>query len=281
MASFPEVVMKSTAMGFARWIGLAGLLSACCVLQTQNVLAQKLVSSGHNYLEPSTQEPSTPSSTDGLPVITPELNADLLAAHQHYMEAITAYKIISPQTAATYNKIGMAYQHLSMVDEATSYYHRAIHTDRKFAAPYNNLGTIYYHKKDNKQAQRLYRKSISLDGSTAAFWSNLGAVYLANQKYRDGAEAYQRAFTLDSNIFQEISMNGIREFASNEDMAKMYFCFAEIYAQAGMKDVALDYLRKALLEGFHDNYNLLQDQQLAILHGTPEFDRLLATEHKK
>ena len=152
--------------------------------------------------------------------------------------------------------------------------------DHRFAAVYNNLGTVYFHENDNKRAQRLYKKSIHLDAQTAPFWSNLGAVYLAQRQYSDGAEAYERAFNLDPNIFQEIALNGIQQYESPEELAKMYLTFAEIYAHAGMKTQAIDYLRKALLEGFHDRQQLQQDQQLATLHGYPAFELMVADRHR-
>ena len=268
---------NASAIRAARYLALASLLLALGAAGLQAALAQRLVSFGStDQQQPSA---SNATSTTGLPVITPELNADLMIAHQRYEEAISAYKKITPQTANIYNKIGMAYQHLSLFPEARYYYDRAMKMDRKYAPAYNNLGTIDYHDKDMKHAERLYRKSIKLNPKTASFWSNLGAAYLADKKYRDGAEAYQRAFVLDTDIFQEIALNGIHETASGEDMAKMYLCFAGIYAQAGLKAEAVDYLRKALREGFHDRQALQQDQQFAALHGDPAFEQLLSRQH--
>ena len=272
--------MKSSnppAIRVARYLALASLLLALGAVGLQAALAQRLVSfSPADQQQPSA---SNATSTTDLPVMTPELNADLMVAHQHYDDAISAYKKITPQTADIYNKIGMAYQHLFLYNDARYSYDRAVKMDRKFAPAYNNIGTIEYHNKDNRHAERLYRKSIKINPKTPAFWSNLGAAYLAEKKYRDGAEAYQRAFILDTNIFQNIALNGIHETASGEDMAKIYLCFAGIYAQAGLKAEAVDYLRKALLEGFHDRQALQQDQQFATLHGDPAFEQLLARKH--
>ena len=61
----------------------------------------------------------------------------------------------------------------------------------------------------------------------------------------------------------------------------MYLTFAEIYAHAGMPVQALVYLHKAIDEGFRDRQQLQQDQQLATLHGNPEFDALLNDGHKQ
>jgi tetratricopeptide (TPR) repeat protein len=272
-----EVVMKSPTASTLRpalWIALAAFLVAITAAHSNVASAQQLISYGHI----NNQEPPKPAASADLPVMTPELDADLLAARQHYPEAIAAYKKLTPQTAEIYNKIGMSYQRLSMNADARYFYDRAMRLDRKFAPAYNNVGTIEYHEKDNKHAERLYHRSIKLDPKVASYWTNLGAAYLAEKRYRDGAEAYQHAFTLDTGIFQDIALNGIHEFTSSEDMAKMYLCFAGVYAQAGLKDQAVEYLRKALLEGFHDKHGLQQDQQFASLHGDPAFEKLLGNQ---
>jgi tetratricopeptide (TPR) repeat protein len=274
-----EVVMKlsdTSTLGAARLLALASLLLAFGAIGFEAAVAQRLVSP--NFAGEQQPSVSSPSASTGSAILTPELTADLLAAHLHYSDAISAYKRITPQTPAIYNKMGMAYQHLSLYNEARYNYDRAIKLDRKYAPAYNNLGTIEYHNKDLRHAERLYRKSIKLEPKSAPFWSNLGAAYLAEKKYRDGAEAYQRAFILNTDIFQDVALNGIHEASSSEDMAKMYLCFAGIYAQAGLKTEALNYLRKALLEGFHDRQAIQQDQQFAALHGDPAFEQLLARQ---
>jgi tetratricopeptide (TPR) repeat protein len=276
--------MKTHTISVIRCVGMAGLVLAFGVLASRSATAQSQnsVSFGHTDLahHADDQQPSTTAQNSALPVITPILRADMLVAHEQYQEAIDAYEKIRPQTPEIYNKIGIAYQHLGMDDDAISYYTLAAKLDHRFAAVYNNLGTVYFHENDNKKAQRLYKKSIHLDDRTAPFWSNLGAVYLAERQYSDGAEAYERAFNLDPNIFQDLALNGLQKYESPEELAKMYLTFAEIYAHAGMKAEAMDYLHKALLQGFHDMQQLQQDQQLATLHGTPEFDQLLASQHK-
>ena len=264
--------MKSTTCCFARWIGLSALILAFSAAGSLQALAQNhnLVSFGHA----DQQSPTTASNAE-LPVMTPELQADMLAARGHFHDAIDAYNRIQPQTAELLNKIGIAYQRLGMDPDAVSYYVRAARMDHKYAAAYNNLGTIYFRQDDNKRAKRFYKKSIRLDAQMAPFWSNLGAVYLAQKKYSDGAEAYERAFKLDPNIFQELEINGLQKDESPAELAKMYICFAEIYAHAGMKAQAINYLQKALLEGFSDKQKIVQDQQLASLRGTPEFEHLM------
>ena len=268
---FVEVVSTKRLVSV---LAAATLLLAFSVAASRTAAAQQLVASEHG-----SQQPSTAGAADN-PALSPELDADLLAAHQNYQAAIDAYSKLPP-TASIYNKIGISYQRLGNEVEARYYYDRAIKANRQYAPAYNNYGTIEFHERDMKHAERLYRKSIKLDAKNASFWSNLGSAYMGEARYRDAVEAYQRAFIIDSGIFQEIATNGIREFASQDDLAKIDLCFAQIYAQAGMKDLAVQYLRKALLEGFHDKQGLQQDQQFATLHGDPAFEKLLADTNKK
>jgi hypothetical protein len=60
----------------------------------------------------------------------------------------------------------------------------------------------------------------------------------------------------------------------------MNYCFAQIYAQAGMNDLAIRYLQKAVSQGFHDKARLEQDQQFAGLHTMPEFQNLFLADRK-
>ena len=264
--------MKTPAMYFARWMRLSAALIVFSGIGSHCAVAKD---TGH-----ASQQPSPSASAPQIPQLTPETIADLLAAHQKYLEAITAYQKLNPKTAQIYNKIGAAYEHILMDDDAKASFERALKMDKKFAEAYNNLGTVYYHQKDYDRAERLYKRAISLNKTDAAVYSNLGALYLVRNKFRDGAEAYQHAFILDSNIFQKIAETGIPNNESMADLANMNFCFAKIYAQAGINNLAIEYLQKAIMEGFHDKVGLQEDQEFARLHGMPEFQKLISSERR-
>jgi tetratricopeptide (TPR) repeat protein len=232
-------------------------------------------------------QPSNTSAQSASEISTtaPELTADLLSAHQHYAEAISAYTKLEPRTAAVYNKIGLCYEHMSLFPQAQQNYEAAIKLDANYAPAINNLGTVYYQSRSYKQAERLYHRAIKLDQQNAAFWGNLGAVYLANKKYSNGAEAYQHAFSLNSNILEDIDINGILARGGDVDLAKMNLTFAQIYADAGMKAQAIAYLQRALRASDADKADLIttvrQDQRFAILHNDPAYQQLLSTQPKK
>ena len=267
--------MKSAKMLLLNRTGVSVLLLGLSMVESHPTSAESIFTHGKKI-----QQASAVTLPSELPQPTPEIEADLLVARGRYADAVAAYKRIKPQTAQILNKTGVAYEHMSMDENAKDSFQRAIKTNRKLSEAYNNLGTVYYHEKDYDNAEHSYKKSIKLNANNAAVYSNLGTLYMARKRFRDGAEAFQRAFILDANIFQEVAEKGLREDGSKEDLANMDYCFAKIYAQAGMNSIAIEYLRKAIIAGFHNMTGLQQDQEFASLRETLEFRQLMSMEHR-
>ncbi|AXC10379.1 TPR repeat [Acidisarcina polymorpha] len=207
-----------------------------------------------------------------------ELEGDLLAARQRYLDAIEAYRKASPDSATVINKIGVAYHHMFDITDARKYYQRAIELNPHYAEAWNNLGATYHAEKKYKEAQRCYRKAIKLNPNSPLFYSNLGTAYFFQGNSKKGAEAYRQAFALDPEVFERSSAARIEESSSTKDLAMVNYVLAKTYAKAGMNERALSYLRKALGEGFNDRKKLMTDSELASLRETPEFIQLIARE---
>ncbi len=226
----------------------------------------------------STVQVSEVHQPERLPEIqlSPELQGDLLAARQHYLDAIAAYKEAPQNSAIVANKIGVAYHHMFDLTDARQYYERAIKLDPHYAQAVNNLGAIYHAEKNYRQAEKLYRRAIKLDPKSPLFYSNLGTAYFFQGNLKKGTEAYRQAFALDPDVFEHTSASKVEELSSSKDLAAVNYALAKTYAQAGMTDRALTYLRKALGEGFNDRKKLMTDPELASLRETPEFLQLLS-----
>jgi tetratricopeptide (TPR) repeat protein len=92
-------------------------------------------------------------------------------------------------------------------------------------------------------------------------------------------ETYQTALKLDPNVFENHSSYGVLlEERNVEERAKFHFNMAKLYAQAGRNDLALQYLRKALEEGFKDKKKIAEDPDFQAMRDLPEFKELLALE---
>jgi tetratricopeptide (TPR) repeat protein len=204
-----------------------------------------------------------------------EERADVLMARQEYQAAISAYDLIPEKSAAIWNKTGIAYQHMCAFKEAKADYERALKLRRSYADALNNLGTIFLEQKDFHAAEKLFKKAIRSDPNKASFSKNLGTTYFAEGKIQQGAVAYRAAFSLDPDIFERMSTQSIEEPSSTVERAGLYYCMAELFARAGLKDRAIDFLRKSLSEGFNDRKRLLEDNDFAQLRATPAFSQLM------
>jgi hypothetical protein len=97
---------------------------------------------------------------------------------------------------------------------------------------------------------------------------------------RRGVEAYRIAFDDDPNTFSDDAQGvlpapGTPQVRSNQD-----YCFAELFAHAGMNNQALEYLRRAMDSGFEDYKRLKEDPDFAALRKTPEFAQLMSQQRR-
>jgi tetratricopeptide (TPR) repeat protein len=248
------------------------------LLLAENVFAEapQLAPSG-----PVLSSAQLPSSGPTAAVeLTPEIRGDLAMAHQQYLQAIDAYSRAPNKTAVLWNKIGMAYHHLFAVDEARRDYQRALQLRPDYPEALNNMGAIYYAKKSYTKAIRYYRKALQFDPKSAPIFSNLGTAWFARGKVNEGIDAYRTAFSLDPKVFESTSSLLVNESLPAHDRAQQDYCLAKLFAESGKNQEAIEYLRKALDEGFADRKKILEDQTLASVRATPEFAQLMTEQQK-
>jgi tetratricopeptide (TPR) repeat protein len=207
-----------------------------------------------------------------------EEHGDILMARQEYLAAIDSYRQ-APVTAVTLNKLGIAYHHLFALDTARKDYQKALLIRPNYPEAINNLGAADFAQGRYKQAIKLYRKALTLMPDSAVIAANLGTAYFAAGKFQSGLESYQSAFRLDPSVFDGESLQVIQGPASQRERVRQDYCIAELFAEVGNQDRALEYLRKALNDGFHDRNRLMQDTDFTQLRKTPEFAQLMAEEN--
>lgn len=207
--------------------------------------------------------------------LSPEMRGDLAMVHQQYIAAIEDYDQVPLRNAVIWNKLGIAYHHLFAFDEAKRDYQRALHLRPRYPQALNNLGTVYYARKKYRKAQKLFRKSLRLDPGAAEVYSNLGVAYFADGKTTRGIAAFREAFALNPNVFAADSPQMISSGLPTYIRARQDYCVARLFAQSGNFSQAIEFLRRALDEGFSDDRDLYHDQMLASLRATPEFAELM------
>jgi tetratricopeptide (TPR) repeat protein len=192
---------------------------------------------------------------------------------------VEVYKEGPLDSAIIWNKIGIAYHQMLQLDTAKRNYEKAIKLNPEYSEAVNNLGTVYYAHKNYRKAISHYKKALKLSPNSASVYSNLGTAYFARKKYKEAAQAYQTALSLDKDVFEHHGSYGVLlEERSVEERAKFHFYLAQTYAKAGMNDRALQYIRKALEEGFKERKKLMENPEFEGLRELPEFQELMALE---
>jgi len=256
------------------FIGLVVFPLACALT------SQPRAQTPRSFLEVGSYQQQPPAravdDTPHLALLSPELQGDILMAHQRYIAALDAYRQGPEDSAVLWNKMGIANHHMFNLREAEKDYERALKLNPKFPEALNNLAAVYYGEKLYHHAEHTYKKAIKLNPKSGLFYSNLGTAYLAEGKYKKGAACYRTALALDPNVFEGDPMARIAETGPEQEIATLNYLLAKTYAQAGRKAEALVYLRKALDEGFNDRKKILEDKEFANLRDVPEFQRMLA-----
>jgi len=229
--------------------------------------------------------PASPPSAEPPPAatLTPEMRGDIFMARKMYREAIDIYQASSSRNPVLWNKTGIAYNQLpNQLDQARKAYQQAVKLKPDYVEAINNLGTVYYARKSYRRAISYYQKAISFnpdDSRSASFYLNLGIAFFARKQYEQCAEANQMALKLDPEVFERRGNFGTTlENRDVAERAKYHYFMAKMYAKSGRNELALQYLRKALEEGFKEKDKLKKDPEFAGIRDLPEFKELLAAE---
>jgi tetratricopeptide (TPR) repeat protein len=224
---------------------------------------------------PAPAAPSTPTAG----VLSPEMRGDIFMVRKMYREAIEAFSEGSPKDPVLKNKTGIAYHQLQQLDKAKKYYEAAVKLRPKYAEAHNNIGTVYYAGKNYRRAVSAYRKALEISPGSASMHMNLGTAYFARGREKEAIEEYQKAMALDPEVFERHGSYGVlMEERSVEDRAKYHYALAKIYASYSRPELVIQYLRKALEEGFKDKKKMEREPAFAALRESPEFQELLALE---
>lgn len=204
--------------------------------------------------------PSPATSTEEL-----EKTADGLRVQKLYADAIDYYRAALSKTShpdSVHNKMGIAELLMLRLGEAKKSFERAIKSNKANAEAYNNLGVVHYEERNYRRAIKYYNKAIELSPDSASFHSNLGSAYFSKKDYERANREYARALTLDPEVFEHHSAAGISMHATTlEDRARFSYVIARMYAKSGDTERCLQYLRKAMEEGFAVAQNFAKDRE--------------------
>lgn len=244
-------------------------------------LGSLLVAQSGNALVDPTRSAPPVQTQPAKPELSPEMRGDIYMARKMYREAIEAFKEGSTKDPVLWNKTGIAYHQMLQLDQARKSYEQALKLKPDYVEAMNNIGTIFYAKKSYRRAISWYQKALKQSGSearAASIYMNLGTAEFSRKKYQQATEAYQTALKLDPDVFEHHSNFGVMlEERTVEERAKYHYYVAKLYAKSGRNELAIQYLRKALEEGFKERDKLAKDPEFANMRDTDEFKLLMAS----
>lgn len=272
---------------------LFGLTIFAALLAARPTLAQTPANPpAQSQSQPSVQPPaqapaagpgSTASPPSGpvkvIPPIppTPEELGDSLTVHQHYQAAIAAYAK-AEHSATTWNKMGIAYQMMFNLKDATRCYNESLKLDPHNSQVLNNLATVYDSQKQYGIGERYYRKALKYDPHSALILRNLGSNLMAQHKYKKGSDSYRAALAINPHIFDERSGASVQNPTSVQERGALHYYMAKGCVSAGNPQCAIENLRLALNEGFTNAKKIASDTNFATLRDLPAFQQLIATQ---
>jgi tetratricopeptide (TPR) repeat protein len=254
-----------------RWLPVT--LFSAAILAASLVAVAQTSTTGFDSAQPALEPKVIP-----VPQPVPEAVGDSLMAHRRYQAAIEAYKQDSVTSAVEWNKMGIAYQMMFNLQDATRCYQQSLKIEPKNANVLNNLGTVYDSLKQYRLAVKMYHRALKVDPKSALILKNLGTDLLAQHQYKKGWEVYKDALAVDPQIFDRNGGPRVENPASVQDRGAMNYYMAKGCVRAGKNDRAIEYLRMALDEGFTNPKKLAGDQEFAGLHGFPAFEQLMAEQ---
>lgn len=211
--------------------------------------------------------------------IDPEDVGDALMLHQRYQAAFEAYRNAAP-ASRVWNKMGIADEMMFNFENASRCFKESLKLDAKNANALNNLGTIYASNKQFTSAERMYRKALVIEPGSAIVHKNLGTDLLAQHKYKEGWENYQTALLLDRHVFDDTLSLRVGNSVTGQDRGAVNYYMARGCVRAGQNGRAIDYLRRALDEGFTNPSKIAADSDFATLRDLPAFEQLLAEQNR-
>jgi tetratricopeptide (TPR) repeat protein len=261
-----------------RHFAICELLVVCACLSPQ---VQSAPSTPQVVVIPSTISRAAPPAVSATAEEL-EKAGDKLQSEQAYLDALDFYRAAlakKPNNALVYNKLGIVELQMQHYKQARKDFEKAIRMDRTLASTYNNLGAVYYGEKKYGAAIKQYKKAIKLEPGVATFYSNIGAAYFARKKFEPAGINYAKALELDPEILERHSRTGISaQLTSSEDRARYAFVLAKLYARRGAIDRSLEYLRRAMTEGYEGIEDVYKDSEFTVLRKDPRFAELMGAK---
>jgi tetratricopeptide (TPR) repeat protein len=251
-------------------------LAVAVLLATPNLYAQTEVVQITPPPSRRAAPPAPNASVDEL-----ETRGDELRSQKAYLDALDYYRaaLAKKPSSVLYNKAGMTELQLRRDQASTKDFEHAVKLDHQFSDGWNNLGVAWYLQEKDGKAIKQYERAIKLKPDVASYYNNLGAAYYGKKEWEKATAAYGRALQLDPDIFERTSRTGVAaQLPSPAERARFEYLIAKLYAKQGDIDHALQYLRRAMEEGYPAINDVYSDSDFEGLRKDTRFAELMASK---
>jgi tetratricopeptide (TPR) repeat protein len=201
-----------------------------------------------------------------------ELKGDIARAREQFSSAVDWYSTalrFDNRDSGLYIKLGIANMKLGNMDDARKAFTTAVKRDPSNVDALNNLGAVYCLQRKYRPSVRYLKQALALDESKAATHLNLAEAWMGQHQTDRAMTEYARALELDADILNTDKEGVFAQVATPEQKALVTFMIAKAYAKRGNLEGALDFLRQAKEQHYHDLASVYTDAAFAPLLKDP------------
>ena len=196
--------------------------------------------------------------------------------HERYKEAAAQFRqvvALTPDNYRGYNNLGAIYYLLERWPDAREMFEKSLSLHNSYNVA-SNLGTLYFIEGKYSEAARMYEAALKLNNKDQLIWGNLAsAYYWAAGERQKSQKFYRKAIELaeeqrnvnprDSELLSQLAgyyaMIGDRTKALacldqslqiSPDDAQIMFHTGTTYEQLGEREQAIDWIVKAIENGY-------------------------------
>lgn len=197
----------------------------------------------------------------------------------------------TPTSARVWGHYGEALIVSGQVDASLRAYELGLNLDSANIIVLDGLGRLYNLTGELDKGLSVLNKLLKQRPDYVTGWASLGTNHLKRGNYSEAEKAYKHAQALQPEAWQVMMLLGDLALAQGQlDSARVHYNQVEakgynnpqnayqlacVEAQAGHREAALVWLKKALQRGFNDYDKLHQNRQLSPLWQDPRFIYLL------
>ncbi|NQT93621.1 MAG: tetratricopeptide repeat protein [Lentisphaerae bacterium] len=161
---------------------------------------------------------------------------------------------IRPNNAKAHNNMANVLSQMGRTGDAIEHYRKSLSIDPQHPSARFNLGNLLSEEGNTPEAMHQYTESLRLHPGDARTHINLGVLLARTGRHSDASYHYRQAAKLEP------------------DMAEPYYNLACLDAMAGRIGPAIRWLEKAVSHGFDNVDFLVEDEDLAGISNSPEFE---------